>query len=135
MPSRTPRALPAPGGPQRPGANGQHRQRSVLGPHHDRLHAHGRTVGLGPTGALDRDRRLSLTVIFQLVNLPVEFDASRRARLMLVDHGIVTEQEDRVVKRVLDAAARLYVAATLTAILTLLYFLIRAGLLGSSRDE
>jgi Zn-dependent membrane protease YugP len=77
----------------------------------------------------------SLTVIFQLVNLPVEFDASRRARLMLVDHGIVTEQEDRVVKRVLDAAALTYVAATLTAILTLLYFLIRAGLLGSSRDE
>ena len=77
----------------------------------------------------------SLTVLFQLVNLPVEFDASRRARLMLVDHGIVTEQEDAVVKRVLDAAALTYVAATLTAVLTLLYFLIRSGLLGSSRDE
>jgi Zn-dependent membrane protease YugP len=75
----------------------------------------------------------SLTVLFQLVNLPVEFDASRRARLMLVDHGIVTEQEDTVVKRVLDAAALTYVAATLTAALTLLYFLIRAGLLGGSR--
>jgi Zn-dependent membrane protease YugP len=77
----------------------------------------------------------SLTVLFQLVNLPVEFDASRRARLMLVDHGIVTEREDAVVKRVLDAAALTYVAATLTAVLTLLYFLIRAGLLGSSRSE
>jgi uncharacterized protein len=77
----------------------------------------------------------SLTVMFQLVNLPVEFDASRRARLMLVDHGIVSEQEDTVVKRVMDAAALTYVAATLTAVLTLLYFLIRAGLLGSSRDE
>src|SRR5262249_48495869 len=73
----------------------------------------------------------SLTVLFQLVNLLVEFDASRRARLMLVDHGIVTEQEDTVVKRVLNAAALTYVAATLTAVLTLLYFLIRAGLLGS----
>lgn len=77
----------------------------------------------------------SLTVLFQLVNLPVEFDASRRARLMLVDHGIVTGQEDTVVKRVLDAAALTYVAARLTAVLTLLYFLIRAGFLGSSRDE
>src|SRR5690242_9617732 len=74
----------------------------------------------------------SLTVLFQLVNLPVEFDASRRARLLLVGHGIVTEQEDAVVKRVLDAAALTYVAATLTAVLTLLSFLIRAGLLTSS---
>src|SRR5262249_53941030 len=71
----------------------------------------------------------SLTVLFQLVNLPVEFDASRRARLMLVDHGLVSGREDAVVKRVLDAAALTYVAATLTAVLTLLYFLLRAGLL------
>jgi uncharacterized protein len=77
----------------------------------------------------------SLTVLFELVNLPVEFDASRRARLMLTQHGIVTAQEDAVVKKVLDAAAMTYVAATLTAILTLLYFLIRAGLLGRSHDE
>ena len=77
----------------------------------------------------------SLTVLFQLVNLPVEFDASRRCRLMLVDHGLVTRQEDAVVKRVLDAAALTYVAATLTAVLTLLYFLIRAGLLGSRHDD
>lgn len=76
----------------------------------------------------------SLTVLFQLVNLPVEFDASRRARLMLVDHGMISAREDTVVKRVLDAAAMTYVAATLTAVLTLLYFLIRAGLLGG-RDE
>ena len=77
----------------------------------------------------------SLTVLFQLVNLPVEFDASRQARLMLTQHGIVTAQEDAVVKKVLDAAAMTYVAATLTAILTLLYFLIRAGLIGRSHDE
>ena len=76
----------------------------------------------------------SAVVLFQLVNLPVEFDASRRARLMLVDHGIVTGEEDTVVKRVLDAAALTYVAATVTAALTLLYFLIRAGLLGNRRE-
>jgi uncharacterized protein len=76
----------------------------------------------------------SVTVLFQLVNLPVEFDASRRARLALVSTGLVTQEEDAVVKRVLDAAALTYVAATLTSILTLLYFLIRSGILGGSRD-
>lgn len=72
----------------------------------------------------------SLTVLFQLVNLPVEFDASRRARLLLVSNGIVGAQEVVVVNRVLNAAAMTYVAATATAILTLLYFIIRSGVLG-----
>ena len=76
----------------------------------------------------------STTVVFQLVNLPVEFDASRRARLALVQGGLVTPEEGAEVKRVLDAAALTYVAATLTAILTLLYFLFRSGLLGGRRD-
>jgi Zn-dependent membrane protease YugP len=76
----------------------------------------------------------SLTVIFQLVNLPVEFDASRRARLALVDAELISPDEAVVVKRVLDAAALTYVAATLTSILTLLYFLYRSGLLGGRRD-
>jgi Zn-dependent membrane protease YugP len=76
----------------------------------------------------------SLVVIFQLVNLPVEFDASRRARVALVDGGIVTPEEDVEVARVLNAAALTYVAATLTSVLILLYYLFRAGLLGGSRD-
>jgi hypothetical protein len=75
----------------------------------------------------------AIVVIFQIVNLPVEFDASRRARLILVNHGIVSAGEDAVVGKVLNAAAMTYVAATLTAVLTLLYFLIRSGLLGGSR--
>lgn len=74
------------------------------------------------------------TVAFQLVNLPVEFDASRRARQALVAGGLVTHGEDKEVKRVLDAAALTYVAATLTSVLTLVYFLFRAGLLGG-REE
>jgi Zn-dependent membrane protease YugP len=74
-------------------------------------------------------------VAFQLVNLPVEFDASRRARQALLAGGLVTQAEDAEVKRVLDAAALTYVAATLTSILTLLYFLFRAGLLGGSSRE
>jgi Zn-dependent membrane protease YugP len=76
----------------------------------------------------------ALTVLFQLVNLPVEFDASRRARAALLASGLVTVDEDRVVARVLHAAALTYVAATLTAALTLLYFLFRSGLLGGRRN-
>jgi Zn-dependent membrane protease YugP len=76
----------------------------------------------------------SVTVLFQLVNLPVEFDASRRARAALLETGLVTVEEDRVVGRVLNAAALTYVAATLTAVLTLLYFLFRSGLLGGRRN-
>jgi Zn-dependent membrane protease YugP len=72
----------------------------------------------------------SLTVVFQLVNLPVEFDASRRARLALLGTGLVTPAEDVIVGKVLDAAALTYVAGTLTSILTLLYFLYRAGVVG-----
>lgn len=72
-------------------------------------------------------------VVFQIINLPVEFNASRRARDTLVMNGLVTEQEDREVARVLNAAAMTYVAATITSILTLLYFLMRSGLLGRSR--
>jgi Zn-dependent membrane protease YugP len=76
----------------------------------------------------------SLVVLFQLVNLPVEFDASRRARLALIDAELITPDEAVTVKRVLDAAALTYVAATLTSVLTLLYFLYRSGLLGGRRD-
>lgn len=74
----------------------------------------------------------SATVLFQLVNLPVEFDASRRARAELIATGLIARDEEQEVARVLDAAALTYVAATLTSILTLAYFVFRAG--GSS-DE
>ena len=64
----------------------------------------------------------AVVVIFQLVNLPVEFNASSRAREILLSHHIVNDQEDRVVAKVLNAAAMTYVAATITAIMTLLYY-------------
>ncbi len=62
-------------------------------------------------------------VVFQLVNLPVEYDASHRAKVQLVALGIVPREEMYYVNRVLNAAALTYVAATLQAILTLLYYL------------
>ena len=70
----------------------------------------------------------SMTVVFQLVNLPVEFDARRRARVALRHSGLVTEAEDAAVGKVLNSAALTYVAATLTAMLTLLYWLFRSGI-------
>lgn len=75
----------------------------------------------------------SVVVLFQIINLPVEFDASKRARRVLVDNGIVAGGEEHEVAKVLNAAAMTYVAATLTAILTLVYYLWRAGLLGGNR--
>jgi len=61
-------------------------------------------------------------VFFQLVNLPVEFNASARAKAQLVELGVVNPQELIYVKKVLSAAAWTYVAATLQALLTLLYY-------------
>jgi len=76
----------------------------------------------------------SVVVVFQLVTLPVEFDASRRAKQMIVQYGIVSDQEGVGVAKVLNAAAMTYVAAAASAIATLLYFLLRSGLLGSRND-
>lgn len=70
-------------------------------------------------------------VFFQLVNLPVEFDASSRAKQQLAQLNIVSYEEQEYVKRVLNAAAWTYVAATLQSVLTLAYFLVRFGGLGS----
>lgn len=77
----------------------------------------------------------SLIVVFQLVNLPVEFDASKRAKQILVDRGFISPgEEQRIVSKVLDAAALTYVAATISAVLTLLYYLWRLGIIGGRDD-
>lgn len=64
-------------------------------------------------------------VAFQLINLPVEFDASARAKTELVNLGIITGPELPYVSKVLNAAALTYVAATLHSVLTLLYYIMR----------
>jgi Zn-dependent membrane protease YugP len=74
----------------------------------------------------------SAVVFFQLVNLPVEFDASRRAKMQLDALGVVPTQQQEYVRSVLNAAAWTYVAGTLQAILTLLYFIIQFG--GGNRE-
>lgn len=89
--------------------------------------------GIGRWALLIGIGLFALTVIFQIVNLPVVFDASRRARIALAEGGIVSAEELAPISRVLNAAALTYVAATLTAIMTLLYYLWRAGLIGGRR--
>jgi len=73
-------------------------------------------------------------VLFQLVTLPVEFNASSRAKETLLSTGLVDQAQAAGVSKVLNAAAMTYVAAALSAVLTLLYFLIRLGLLGGRDD-
>ena len=65
----------------------------------------------------------SAVVLFQLVTLPVEFDASNRAKKLVVAEGIIHEQEREGVDKVLNAAAMTYVAAALMSVMQLLYFL------------
>ena len=62
----------------------------------------------------------SLVVLFQLITLPVEFNASHRAINMLLDYGYLNKEEIQPVKKVLTAAALTYVAAAATSIITLL---------------
>lgn len=76
----------------------------------------------------------SAVLLFQIITLPVEFDASRRAKDLSYEHGLVTSQERQGVAKVLNAAALTYVAAAVSSLLTLLYFLWRAGLLGGRSD-
>ncbi len=72
-------------------------------------------------------------VVFSLITLPVEFDASRRAKQLLVSEGVLSVQETEGVNKVLDAAALTYVAAAIAAIGQLLYFVLR--LTGMSRRD
>jgi Zn-dependent membrane protease YugP len=76
----------------------------------------------------------SAVLLFQVVTLPVEFDASARAKKLAVENGIVMPQEREGMDRVLTAAALTYVAAVVSTLLTLLYYLMRAGLLGGRRS-
>ncbi len=76
----------------------------------------------------------SMVFLFQVVTLPVEFNASSRAKAILVNQGIITQNEKTGVDKVLNAAALTYVAAAISTLMTLLYFLLRSGLLGGRRN-
>lgn len=72
----------------------------------------------------------SVAVLFHLVTLPVEFDASKRAIRILEGSGIVAADEMPGVRKTLNAAGFTYVAATLVAVVELVYWLMRLGILG-----
>jgi len=72
-------------------------------------------------------------VLFSLVTLPVEWDASSRAKAHIVSAGIVSPGQETQAGRVLNAAFLTYVAGAISALLTLLYYLLRSGLLGGGR--
>ena len=74
----------------------------------------------------------SLTAVFQLITLPVEFNASRRAMTILSDSGRFTEEQLRASRKVLSAAALTYVAAMASALLSLLRLVLIAN--RNSRD-
>ncbi len=65
-------------------------------------------------------------ILFQLITLPVEFNASSRAKAVLTGSGMISGEEAKGVSAVLNAAAMTYVAAAVAALLQLLYFILRA---------
>ncbi len=81
----------------------------------------------------------STVMVFQVVNLPVEFNASTRAKNELVGLGLISPTELPYVSKVLNAAALTYVAATLQSVAQVAYyvmqFLIMSGAGQSNRDS
>ena len=78
----------------------------------------------------------SAGALFALATLPVEFNASARAKQLLYQTGIIqTEEEQRGVNQVLNAAALTYVAGLITAVLQLLYYVFLVGGLGGRRRD
>lgn len=75
----------------------------------------------------------SVVVLFSIITLPVEFNASHRALVMLSEYGITTEEENAKCRKVLIAAALTYVASTAVAVLQILRLFLRYG--GKSRSR
>ena len=69
----------------------------------------------------------SLSTLFQLITLPVEFDASRRAMAGIRESGLLTKEEQGGAQKVLKAAAMTYVAALATSLLSLLRLIVIAN--------
>ena len=94
----------------------------------------GGIMGMTPMGQLLMLSAIvvfSGAVLFQLVTLPVEFDASARALGALESGGILAIDERKGAKDVLDAAFLTYVAGLVSSVMLLLYMVMRSGLLGS----
>lgn len=96
----------------------------------------GAASGLGHTLAVIGVALFAASTVFTLVTLPVEYDASARAKRALSQLGIVrTSHEAAAVNGVLNAAGLTYVAAAASSVAMLLYWAMRAGLLGTSSSR
>jgi hypothetical protein len=92
-------------------------------------------TALGQTVILAGIALFTGVVLFQLITLPVEFNASGRAKLALQRNGVLTSDDEiNGVSQVLNAAAMTYIAAAIAAAAQLLYFLLISGILGGRRD-
>ncbi len=91
------------------------------------------TLPLGRPLLLAGVALFSISVLFTLVTLPVEWDASARAKAVLVHDGIVSARQQKDAGAVLDAAFLTYLASAISAVMTLLYYLWRSGLIGGGR--
>lgn len=76
----------------------------------------------------------TLAVLFSIVTLPVEWDASARAKKLMVRAGIVGDREAAGAGAVLNAAFLTYLAAAVSSVMTLIYYLMQAGILGGRDD-
>ncbi|MBL8027127.1 MAG: zinc metallopeptidase, partial [Fibrobacteres bacterium] len=76
----------------------------------------------------------SAAVLFSIITLPVEYDATRRAKALMLDAGVVTAEETEGAGAVLNAAFLTYVAAAVSSLLTLAYYLLRSGIFGRRDD-
>jgi Zn-dependent membrane protease YugP len=74
-------------------------------------------------------------LLFQIVTLPVEFNASARAKQLVLESGLIRTYESEGIDKVLNAAAMTYVAAVVSTLLVIIYYLFRAGLLGGRSQE
>ncbi|MGA0332717.1 MAG: zinc metallopeptidase [Kiritimatiellia bacterium] len=88
---------------------------------------------LGQTLMIAGALLLTVSVLFTLVTLPVEWDASARAKRLMVKNGIVSPRQEADAGAVLDAAFLTYLASAISAVMTLLYWLYRSGLIGGRR--
>jgi Zn-dependent membrane protease YugP len=92
-------------------------------------------TGIGHTLAVLGVALFAMATAFTLVTVPVEFDASARAKQKLQELGIARQgAEANAVSSVLTAAGLTYVAAAITSILQLIYWAYKAGLIGGRRD-
>jgi len=91
--------------------------------------------GIGHSLAVFGVALFAMSTVFTLVTVPVEFDASARAKRQLQDLGIIRQgTESNAVSSVLTAAGLTYVAAAIVSVLNLIYWAYRAGLIGGRRN-